>query len=66
MQKDAALYIKDDEARELLMPLAINTVQDVERLAILGENIRELAKPNAASDIADEAIKLSNADEPRC
>ena len=66
VQKDAALYIKDDEARELLMPLAINTVQDVERLAILGENIRELAKPNAASDIADEAIKLSNADEPRC
>ncbi|MBR6926558.1 MAG: undecaprenyldiphospho-muramoylpentapeptide beta-N-acetylglucosaminyltransferase [Bacteroidaceae bacterium] len=66
VQKDAALYVKDDEARELLMPLAINTVQDVERLAILGENIRELAKPNAASDIADEAIKLSNADEPRC
>lgn len=61
VQKDAALYVKDEEARELLLPLAINTVQDVERLAILGENIKALAKPNAANDIADEALKLVDA-----
>ncbi|MBP3228760.1 MAG: undecaprenyldiphospho-muramoylpentapeptide beta-N-acetylglucosaminyltransferase [Bacteroidaceae bacterium] len=59
VQKDAALYVKDDEARELLLPFAINTVQDVERLAILGENILQLAKPDAASDIADEALRLA-------
>ncbi len=64
VQKDAALYVKDDEARELLLPLAINTVQDVERLAILGENIVLLAKPNAASDIADEALKLAHTPSP--
>ncbi|MBQ7635411.1 MAG: undecaprenyldiphospho-muramoylpentapeptide beta-N-acetylglucosaminyltransferase [Bacteroidaceae bacterium] len=60
VQKDAALYVRDDEARELLLPLAINTVQDVERLAILSENILLLAKPDAASDIADEALKLAD------
>ena len=59
VHKDAALYVKDNEARELLMPLAINTVQDVERLAILSENIQLLAKPNAADDIANEALKLA-------
>ncbi len=59
VQKDAALYVRDDEARELLLPLAINTVQDIERLSILSENILLLAKPNAASDIAEEAISLA-------
>lgn len=59
VQKDAALYVRDGEARELLMPLAINTVQDVERLAILGENIIQLAKPDAAADIAVEALRLA-------
>lgn len=59
VQKDAALYVKDAEARDMLLPLAINTVQDVERLAILSENIFQLAKPNAANDIAAAALELA-------
>ena len=59
VQKDAALYVKDEEAREMLLPLAINTVQDAGRLAVLSENIYQLAKPDAARDIAEEALGLA-------
>lgn len=61
VQKDAALYIRDDEARRTLLPKAINTVAEAERLETLSRNIRTLARPNAASDIADEVIKLAEA-----
>ncbi len=59
VQKNAALYVTDAEARRTLMPLAINTVADYEKLEQLATNILELARPNAASDIADEVIKLA-------
>lgn len=59
VQKDAALYVRDADARMTLMPLAINTVGQRDRLAQLSEHIRRLARPNAASDIADEVIRLA-------
>ena len=59
VQKDAALYVKDEEVSRTLLPLAINTVKERQRLAQLSDNIRQLARPNAASDIADEVIQLS-------
>ena len=59
VQKDAALYVPDADARRTLLPLAINTVADPERLHTLSSNIRLLARPNAASDIADEVIALA-------
>ncbi len=59
VQKDAAIYVKDDEAQRTLLPLAINTVSDNERLKTLSKNILLLARPNAASDIADEVLKLA-------
>lgn len=59
VNKDAALYVKDVEARETLIPLALSTVTDTDRLATLSTNVLQLAKPNAASDIADEVIKLA-------
>ena len=59
VQKNAALYVPDAEARRTLLPLAINTVADHEKLETLGRNIIQLARPNAASDIADEVIKLA-------
>lgn len=61
VQQNAALYVKDAEARRALLALAINTVEDDERLETLSRNILALAKPNAASDIADEVIKLAGA-----
>lgn len=59
VQKNAALYVPDTEARRSLLPLAINTVADHEKLETLCRNIIQLARPNAASDIADEVIKLA-------
>lgn len=59
VQKNAALYVPDAEARRTLLPLAINTVADHEKLESLSHNIIQLARPNAASDIADEVIKLA-------
>lgn len=61
VQKDAALYVTDADARRSLLPLAINTVNDHSRLEVLSFNIKKLARPNAASDIADEVIKLAEA-----
>lgn len=61
VQKDAALYVPDVEAPRTLLPLAINTVTDNEKLESLSQNIQQLARPNAASDIADEVIKLAEA-----
>lgn len=59
VQKNAALYIADADARRTLLPKAINTVSDLEKLESLSRNIVALARPNAASDIADEVIKLA-------
>ena len=59
VQQNAALYVTDAEARRILLPQAINTVTDPAKLESLGRNILQLAKPNAASDIADEVIKLA-------
>lgn len=59
VQKNAALYVPDAEARRSLLPLTINTVADHEKLETLSRNIIQLARPNAASDIADEVIKLA-------
>ena len=59
VQQNAALYVTDAEARRILLPQAINTVTDPAKLESLGRNILQLAKPNAASDIVDEVIKLA-------
>lgn len=59
VQKSAAVHVRDNEARRTLLPLAINTVTDKTRLMQLATNIKQLALPNAASDIADKVIKLA-------
>lgn len=59
VQKSAALYVADADARRTLLPLAINTVEDHNKLESLSRNIVQLARPNAASDIADEVIRLA-------
>lgn len=61
VQKEAALYVTDADARRSLLPLAINTAADPVRLESLGRNILSLARPHAASDIADEVIRLAEA-----
>ena len=57
---DAALYVKDSEASNKLLSLAIETVNDGIKLASLKEHILQLALPNSAEIIAKEVIKLAN------
>ena len=60
VNKDAALYVKDAEAREKVIALALQTVNDDARLASLSTNILKLALPDSAEIIANEVIRLAN------
>lgn len=59
VRKDAALYVADSDARRTLLPLAVNTVLDLHKLEDFSRNILLLARPNAASEIADEVLRLA-------
>jgi UDP-N-acetylglucosamine--N-acetylmuramyl-(pentapeptide) pyrophosphoryl-undecaprenol N-acetylglucosamine transferase len=59
VNKQAALYVKDREADKLLLPMAVDTVKDVEKLKSLSENILKMALPDSADIIAKEVIKLA-------
>ena len=56
--RDAALYVKDSEAQATLLQLAIDTVNNDEKLKSLSENVLKLALPDSADIIAKEVIKL--------
>lgn len=59
VSKDAAIYVKDSEAQDTLIDLAIKTVADSARLDAISANVKQLGKPHAASDIADEVIRIA-------
>ena len=59
VQKDAALYVKDAEADEQLIDLAIRTVNDPDTLQKLSTNIARLALKDSASTIAAEVYRLA-------
>ena len=57
--RDAAIYVKDADAPATLLQLAIDTVNDEQKLKSLSENVLKLALPDSADIIAKEVIKLS-------
>ena len=59
VNKDAALYVKDMEAKELLLDKAIEAVKQPDLLKNLSKNITELAFADSANIIAKEVIKLA-------
>lgn len=59
VNKNAAIYVKDVEAKDVLLKQAIQVVQNDEKLASLSKNILKLALPNSADIIADEVIKIA-------
>ncbi len=61
VNNDAAIYVKDAEAVDKLVKIAIETVKNDERLKELSENISKMAFHNSADVIADEVIKLAEA-----
>ena len=59
VNRGAAVFVKDVEASEKLVPTALQLVADAERLADLRKNILAMALPNSANIIADEVIRLA-------
>ena len=57
--RDAAIYIKDAEAPDVLLQTAIETVNDTAKLKSLSENVLKLALPDSANIIAKEVINLA-------
>lgn len=59
VNKDAAILVKDADAPTSLLPLAMKTVADDEKLRSLAENILKLALPDSAEIIAKEVIRMA-------
>lgn len=57
--KDAAIFVKDADAKGVLIDTALNTVLDDAKLASLSENVAKLAFHNSADVIAEEVYKLA-------
>jgi UDP-N-acetylglucosamine--N-acetylmuramyl-(pentapeptide) pyrophosphoryl-undecaprenol N-acetylglucosamine transferase len=54
VNKNAAVLVKDAEAREKLVDTALKLINDDAKLQELHENILKLSLPNAAEKIVDE------------
>ncbi len=59
--ENAALLIEDKDVKNILAEKIISTIFDVNKLENLKTNAGRLAKPDAASLIADSAIKFADA-----
>ncbi len=63
VEKDAALMVKDVETKERLLWTALEVFENEALAKRLGENIKQLAKPNAAAEIAKVILKLVKSGE---
>ena len=59
VNKEAALYVKDVDAPQELIPLALDVVKDEDKLSKLSANILTMAFHHSAEVIADEVIALA-------
>ena len=58
VKQDAALLVKDADARLRLVPTALRLLENKEQCAALRTHILKLAQPDSARRIAEEVIKL--------
>lgn len=58
VRKDAALLVKDADATERMMPVALELAHNEPRIKQMEANIGALAKMDAAKEIVDEVYKL--------
>lgn len=61
VDKNAAIYVADNKAKDELVAKAIETVNDEALLRSLEENIEKMGRPNAAEEIANEVMMLADA-----
>ena len=59
VNKDAAVYVKDAEAPDVLIKTALAIVRNENKLQSLRENILKLGLKDSAATIADEVIRLA-------
>ena len=59
VDKQAALYVKDAEAVNKLVGLALNVIRDADKLSALSRNIKAMAFTDSADRIAEEVCKLA-------
>lgn len=57
--KDAAILVKDTDANESLVNVALELLKDDTKKQSLSKNIKALAKPESAENIAIEVLKLA-------
>ena len=62
VNKEAALCVKDAEAADKLIPLALDAVKDDARLQSLSANVLKMGLPDSARIIAEEVLKLAKAE----
>ena len=60
VNRDAAICVKDINAPQTLLSLAVKTVGDEEKLDSLSANIKTLGVADSADRIAEEVIKIIN------
>lgn len=53
VERGAAVLVKDTDGREQLFKEAFRLVHDKEQLALLAENCKKMAKPNATAEIVE-------------
>jgi len=58
VEKKAAILVKDSEAMEEMIPMAMALLEAKEQCRMLSDNLRKLAKPDAAKDISKEILDL--------
>ncbi len=60
VSRQAALLVTDREAGSKLVSSALQLLENTQEQQLLSKNIRELARPKAAREIAEEVLKLVN------
>lgn len=56
--KNAAIHIKNSEAKDKLVDAALALMKDNDRQTLLAQNITQLGKPKATEQIVNEVLKL--------
>lgn len=60
VKENAALLVKDNEARTKLIPQLFELLNDTPKQELLAENMLPFGKPNAANEIVEEINKIVN------
>lgn len=58
VNKDAALMVRDAQAKEQLLRVAMELIHDSEKISEIENNAAELARPDAAQTIIDEVYRI--------